>query len=103
MIRITADLDNTLLSIAIFRTQAVIDYIYKEHEIIIYDKIIRKSFSGKGCHVILFSDNKLSKWDIFYIRLLLGDDCKRVKKDLLRRRPKQYLFKEKIKLVTYKK
>ena len=98
MIRITADMDNIPFSVAKSRTLAVIDYIYKYHKIIIDRKTVRRSSGGKGCHAILWTNDYLTNWDVFYIRFLLGDDIRRIKKDIKRRRPKQYLFKKKIKI-----
>lgn len=98
MIRITADLDNTPLSVAKMRTIAVIDYVYRHYNITFSDKIFRLSSSKKGCHVILWTDNKLNKEMILLIRYLLGDDTKRLIEDKKRRRPKQYLFRKKVKL-----
>jgi hypothetical protein len=97
MIRITADLDNIPLSVARARTIAIINYLF--HLDVIFDsRIIRKSSSKKGCHVILWTRNNLDKQQIIFIRYLLGDDTKRIKRDLLRRRPKQYLFKKKVRI-----
>lgn len=95
MIRITADLDNMPLTVARIRALAIINLLDKHFNIIIDRKKIRMSSSKKGCHVILFTNNKLKKDGIFFIRYLLGDDHKRIKKDLKRKRPKQYLFTEK--------
>ena len=97
MIRITADLDNTPLSVARIRTYAIMEYM-KNKDILLESPEIRLSSSGKGCHVILWSNEKLEKYTIFFIRMLLGDDFKRLSRDFKRRRAKQYLFKRKIRL-----
>jgi hypothetical protein len=98
MIRITADLDGIPMSIARARTLAVINYLHHYKNIIIDSKIIRLSSSKKGVHVILWTSQNIGINEIFYIRLLLGDDTKRLARDLKRRRPRQYLFKKKIRL-----
>ena len=96
--RITADIDNTPLSVVKMRTIAIINYLHDKFNIEIDRKEIRKSSRGKGAHVILFTQQKLKKHVLFLARFLLGDDHKRIKMDLKRRRPKQYLFKKKISL-----
>lgn len=98
MIRITADMDNIPPSVASTRTTAIIEYLYNRIGLSFDRKIIRKSSSGKGCHVILWTKERLTKEQIVFIRYILGDDVKRIKKDLKRRRCKQYLFKRKVKL-----
>lgn len=96
MIRITADLDNTRLSVARVRTTAVIAWLYHHYTIIFDKRIIRKSPSGKGYHIILWTSQRMTNKEIFFTRALLGDDPKRLELDMKRRRPKQYLFNKKI-------
>lgn len=102
MIRITADLDNTKVSIARARAYIISAFLIRQFNYPVSDVLVRKSSSGKGCHVILWIDTNdtklLTKSRIFYIRELLGDDYKRVKLDRLRKFPEQRLFKKKIKL-----
>lgn len=93
MIRITADLDNTPLIIAKKRTIAILVYLYKNYKIHFEDKIIRKSSSGKGCHVILWTNHKLKEKEVIFIRMLLGDDFQRIIRDS--KNPKQHLFYKK--------
>jgi hypothetical protein len=95
MIRITADIDNTPLSVVETRTHLVQLYCF-DKDIIFDRKTIRKSSSGRGYHVILWTSNTVDRDLILFIRYLLGDDTKRIMRDVARRKPKQYLFKEKI-------
>lgn len=103
MIRITADLDRITLTTAKARLTAIVYYLNKIHNININYTKIRRSSSKKGCHVILFTDGKLPKYKIIWIRELLGDDWKRIKHDLKRKYPRQYLFKKKVRIRNSKK
>lgn len=95
MIRITADLDNTLLSVAKARALAIEAYLHARYHILINSFNVYYSSSHKGCHVILWTEQKLDKTKILFIRALLGDDPSRLMRDIRRRRPKQYLFDNK--------
>lgn len=97
-IRITADLDRLPLSVAKARTDAIILWLYKYHGITINDKIVRKSSGKKGCHIILWTDNNIKAEQLLFIRMVLGDDYKRLMLDRARAEPKQYLFKDKTKV-----
>ena len=98
MIRMTADLDKISLKTAQIRVMAILFYLFKKG--IVFDfREIRKSSSGKGVHVILWTSQELTKRKIFFIRSLLGDDPRRLERDKKRRRPKQYLFKRKVRLI----
>lgn len=94
--RITADLDKTFLSVAKARTDAVILWLYKYNGITVNEKKVRRSSGKKGCHVVLWTDNHINRQQFFFIRLVLGDDIKRVKLDMLRKKPKQFLFYKKV-------
>lgn len=96
--RITADLDNISLNIARIRTYLIVRWLYDKMHIHINKLKLRRSSSGKGVHIILFTDDKITNRKIFLIRSLIGDDARRIAHDKHRRRPKQYLFKEKIRI-----
>ena len=95
MIRITADIDNTPISVVKNRVIAILMHLNKK-EGLTFDRVkVRYSSSGLGCHVILWSNDKISKNKIFYIRYLLGDDVKRIKRDMKGRNSQHLFFKKK--------
>lgn len=93
MIRITADIDHKNIQKISYKIREAIR-LYE----IVPERIVIKKSNSKGYHIIIFTKDKLKKNEIMHIRKILGDDEKRLSMDKKRRRPKQYLFKEKIKL-----
>jgi len=90
--RVTIDLDSWWF-------QDLQKTILKAEPVLGFPDRIRKSPSGKGYHIIWYMVN-VSKIELIYLRLLLGDDIRRIRFDVTRpSKPNQVLFKKKKKVV----
>lgn len=91
--RITADIDSKDLSIPLLKILIMLERVN-------VSKIIIKESNSKGFHLIIFTYDKLSSYQLMKLRKFLGDDIKRINRDKKRKNPKQYLFYKKIPLIN---
>jgi len=90
IMRITADIDSLNINLLISCLKTFKKYGFTK------DLLIRKSSSGKGYHVIAWSENKgVSKKKLLKIRKKAGDDTIRIMLDNKTGRQIQVLFTEK--------